>query len=599
MGSSAATFGSHTDVVSKNTTPMNTVLSSTLVGSSMTSTIDQLNQANVLITSPTLPSQVVSLTFSCPTVYKSDTSYWAYSIIQSNILWNSSLSISTIFTCSMSGSSTISVQFSTDGSGNPVPSWGTIDLANNLLNFSVPYVSSDTTYSFTLVETTTESSYYYNVGVTLNVISCKISNWMTCVSTDFSKWATCNSGYTLNNYAWTLQTTTSNTTNSTTNNTTTSDQQIYWTERTVAVTSISILGVGVVAAALTSILTFSSPRGMWSVINLFQTLTILLLTGAYFPEETTISFANLIQYTNFSFDFIPYSSLGFVDFIMDWFNLPVNGDLMAKVGLKSGSTLFNNTSLLINILLVLLLHLMFLVLRCILCAWWTNKQFVKFVINKIYKLLTVGLYLRLILEAYQFLLIWSTDEIHFFKTSTNSEITSLAISLLVFIILNIFTVFIFVLSIKQIYKGTAESSDNSQTYFDEIFDGTKDTKYSKFYSFMFILRKALIVMLMLYLSSLNISIKVGLFVLVQSIYYLYLILVRPLENRKDNLIDVINETLILLLASMLFKYNKEPDWTSSSKMVFFMSISIVCITVGIICIGKYDIWLFSFSWLTG
>ena len=39
MGSSAATFGSHTDVVSKNTTPMNTVLSSTLVGSSMTSIV--------------------------------------------------------------------------------------------------------------------------------------------------------------------------------------------------------------------------------------------------------------------------------------------------------------------------------------------------------------------------------------------------------------------------------------------------------------------------------------------------------------------------------------------------------------------------------
>ena len=39
MGSSAATFASHPDVVSMNTTPMNTVLSSTLVGSSMTSII--------------------------------------------------------------------------------------------------------------------------------------------------------------------------------------------------------------------------------------------------------------------------------------------------------------------------------------------------------------------------------------------------------------------------------------------------------------------------------------------------------------------------------------------------------------------------------
>ena len=143
-----------------------------------------------------MPSQVASLTFSCPTVYKSDTSYWLNSITQSNILWNSSLSISTIFTCSMSGSSTVSVQFLTDGSGNSVPSWGTIDLANNLLNFSVPNVSSDTTYSFKLVETTTESpSYTYNVVVTLNVVSCKVSNWMSCVSTDFSKWATCNSGY--------------------------------------------------------------------------------------------------------------------------------------------------------------------------------------------------------------------------------------------------------------------------------------------------------------------------------------------------------------------------------------------------------------------
>ena len=144
----------------------------------------------------------------------------------------------------------------------------------------------------------------------------------------------------------------------------------------------------------------------------------------------------MIQYTNFSFDFIPYLSLDFVNFIMDWFNLPVNGDLMKKVGLKSGSTLFNNISLLINILLVLILHLMFLVLRCILCACWTNKQWVKFVINKVYTLLTLCLYLRLMMEAYQFLLIWSSDEIHSFKTSTNSEITSLAIAMFVFIILH-------------------------------------------------------------------------------------------------------------------------------------------------------------------
>ena len=139
-----------------------------------------------------------------------------------------------------------------------------------------------------------------------------------------------------------------------------------------------------------------------------------------------------------------------------------------------------------------------------------------------------------------------------------------------------------------LYNKPSETPEKSKTYFDELFDGTKDTKYSKCYSFMFIMRKALIIMFMLFLPNLNIIIKVGFFVLIQSLYYLYLVLVRPLEKVKDNLIGFFNETLMLLLASMLFKYNKEPDWTSSSKMVFFMSISIVNLIVSIICVGKWE-----------
>ena len=115
---------------------------------------------------------------------------------------------------------------------------------------------------------------------------------------------------------------------------------------------------------------------------------------------------------------------------------------------------------------------------------------------------------------------------------------------------------------------------------------------------MFIMRKTLIIMFMLFLPNLNIIIKVGFFVLIQSLYYLYLVSVRPLENLKDNLIGVINETLILLLANMLFKYNKKPDWTSTSETVFFMSISFTNLIVWIIWISKYEFcYNHSFSWL--
>ena len=600
MRSPILALASHTSTLSYSISSISLTSVSSIFSTTMSSTWSS-SFVSVIDTTTALPSQIASITNACSLPYQSDTSYMLDSISKSNVSANSVLVIPTAFSCTVSGTSTVAVVFSDGGVGNTIPTWGSVDQSANTLTFNVPYVSTDTTYTFSLTVTPTETpSVIYYVTVKLYVVAWNVSNWSTWTSNDNSKWLTWNSGYSLYNNVWTTPSSTSSSNSTSSSSNSTSAQKISETASAAATTSITTAGVGVVAAAGTSLLTLSSPQGMWSIINLFQTLTILLLTKAYFPEEATTNFSGMIQYTNFSFDFIPFPSVSFLSIIMNWFNLPVNGDLMTKVGLKSGSTFFNNISLLINILFVLFLHQMFLIIRRILCAKWKDKPWVKFVINKIYKFLTLCLYIRLMMEAYQFLLIWSTDEIHSFKTSTNSEITSLAIAILFFIILIAFTVFVLVLTIKQIYKGTTESSDNSQSYFDEIFDGTKDTKYSRFYSFMFIMRKALIIIFMLFLPRLNIIIKVGFFVFIQSLYYLYLILVRPLEKAKDNIIDVINEMLILLLVTMLFKYNKEPDWNSSSKMVFFISISIVNLIVSIICISKKDIltfWIF-FSWFT-
>ena len=89
-----------------------------------------------------------------------------------------------------------------------------------------------------------------------------------------------------------------------------------------------------------------------------------------------------------------------------------------------------------------------------------------------------------------------------------------------------------------------------------------------------------------FLTDIDIIAKVAIFVFVQALYLWYIVIIRPLEKRKDNIILILNETLMLLLANMLFKYNTEPDWTSSSKSVFYMSISWVSMIVAVICIGK-------------
>ena len=578
----------------------------TTTSTTTTSFLSPINNSptSVLSSTPALPSAVSSSITCGASPYTSHTSFWVDSISKSKVSWNTNYSINTYFSWVTSAMKTVTVQFSNDGSGNPSPSWGTIDLASNVLSFNVPYVSSDTSYTFTLnVQPDELPGISYLVSVKLNVVSWKVSNCNIWQSSDDDKWQVWNTGYTLSSYAWNSSTTSSSqsSTTSTTSATTSATSSQPSTQSNVSVskeesttanvanTGAMVAGaIGIVAASLTSALTMSSPQGMWSVLNQFQTLTFLLLTRAYFPEETSGSFTGLSQITNFSFDFMPFPNLDFLSGFLSWFNLPTPGNISSKLGLKSGSTFFNNISLFLNILIVVFIHIIFIIVKRLLNKRLDKRPIIKAIVERIYRLFTLWLYLRLIMEAYQFLLIWSWYEIYSFRSATNADIVSLAIAFMVFVLWIIFAKAVLALTIKEA-KGVNDAKntqDDKKSIFCELFDGTKDTKYSKYYSFMFIIRKALIIIFMAFLTDLNIIIKVAFFVLVQLLYFLYIVSVRPLEKMKDNLIGVMNEALMLLLASMLFKFNQESDWTSPSKMVFFLSISIVNLLVSIICIGK-------------
>ena len=302
------------------------------------------------------------------------------------------------------------------------------------------------------------------------------------------------------------------------------------------------------------------------------------MTKAYLPDESTDSFTGLSEYTSFSFGFIPISSIN----TFNWFKYSVDEDLMQKIGLKSGSTFLNNISLFLNIFFLIFLHLMFLLFRKLISKKLENKPGIKKIVEAIYKLFTLCLYLRLLIEAYQFILICSTNEIYKFRYDSGGKIASLIIAFIVFILSIIFLIMVLIVTVMEV-RG---NSDKTKTLFSEFFNGTKDTKLSKFFTFMFIVRKAIIIIFMCFLTDLHILIKVAFFVLIQAIYLGYIVFIRPIEKAKDNIILALNETLMLLLSSMLFKYNTEPDWTSASQRVFFFSISCVGMIVALICVGR-------------
>lgn len=90
--------------------------------------------------------------------------------------------------CSRTGATSITYSFTAD-KGNSVPSWGSVDSANNQLVFRPPFVTADTSYSFTLAEHAAGDVNTYYVAVSVQVDGCTASSCSVCKAGDPAKCA--------------------------------------------------------------------------------------------------------------------------------------------------------------------------------------------------------------------------------------------------------------------------------------------------------------------------------------------------------------------------------------------------------------------------
>ena len=64
--------------------------------------------------------------------------------------------------------------------------------------------------------------------------------------------------------------------------------------------------------------------------------------------------------------------------------------------------------------------------------------------------------------------------------------------------------------------------------------------------------------------------------------------IRPLESRRDNLIEIVNETIFTLLSTSLLYLNQEEDWGSVLKSLYMYTIVANTLLISIIMTGKFD-----------
>ena len=263
--------------------------------------------------------------------------------------------VSANLTCLSSGSTAITYTFSSIY-GNTVPSWGIINSTSNTLVFTPPTVIQDTTYNFTIATYVSGNVNTYYQSVFIQVDACLVSNWYVWVSGDTSKWSQWKSGYQVyfNDSSWVVSTVSS-------------------VAEASTVLTVALTSIGMASVISTSIISLTSPQGIWISINEFQLLLLLLLTGSYFPSNI-IYYLNGVSFSSFSFNFIPVIKSPGPNYLKSWLDFNLNNDYLSYIGLNSGSSVLNNFSLLTTILIQIGLHLIFILVFFRLLNKWYKKH---------------------------------------------------------------------------------------------------------------------------------------------------------------------------------------------------------------------------------
>ena len=235
-------------------------------------------------TNPSDVSTTISVTFD----NTSDIVYYNDEVNIGTVSALTTGSVSTDFTCSVSGSTAITYSITeTDQSAGP--SWMTADSANQQIDYTTPSHSSTTTYSLYLFSSWSSNNHTKNITITVSQGSGTSSS--------------------------------------------TASETVEDTKTAATVTTSTAMGVAAASTVTTSVATNSSPQGMWSMIHQFQ-LYLLLPLVTFIPQAFE-EFLEGYSFVLFNFDFIELPSTPGYDGFIDYFDCETNDSYLENIGLES------------------------------------------------------------------------------------------------------------------------------------------------------------------------------------------------------------------------------------------------------------------------
>ncbi|CAI2363645.1 unnamed protein product [Moneuplotes crassus] len=321
-------------------------------------------------------------------------------------------------------------------------------------------------------------------------------------------------------------------------------------------------GAGSLIATLMSLLNSSSPMAIWSMANQMQLLMLLLLTQASLPADV-VGYISGNQMFSFNMNFLPIKNNMVSKVPLDWLKQNQTNIGLGDMGMESGSSFNNNFGIICTLLILVIFH----------CLWSLlprtiddddprdcKEKTLKFV-GWIWKILTFGVYIRLVLEAYQNILLSSFNEIKNFEPSS----LHIAVSTTTAVVFVILMSLVFYWALKQINRDFDPKQHSKSK---ELVAGLKDSKAARLFTTLLLLRRFVFCVWLIMFSFTGYYYLVPGMLLVQVLYTSYMIVVRSFKEPANNVIECLNEIFYVLIVAYLMKYNTKHAWTSMSTKIY-------------------------------
>jgi hypothetical protein len=212
-----------------------------------------------------------------------------------------------------------------DHDGQSLPSWVTFDSSTLRISGTAPLVDQTTNYTFYI-----KSKWSDRYTVTVwKAITIKVETHETVVNDDNDE----------------------------------NDENVeVTTAGTVASASTQAnLAVVVMFTIVSSILSNSSPTAVWSFVNQFQLITLLMQVDSFTPEDF-IHYIKGTSSVNLNFDFIPIKDIPYITWPIDKLDIELDDSKLNAYGIHSRSTFVNLFTIMIMFLVVFVTHLLLLLL---------------------------------------------------------------------------------------------------------------------------------------------------------------------------------------------------------------------------------------------